>query len=707
MLLSALPWRSKPSAPRRDEAPVKPLRQDIQGLRAVAVGIVLLFHAGVPWLPGGFVGVDVFFVISGFLITGGIVKEIRRDGKLSLKNFYIRRIARILPAATLALVGTAALAWALLPSTRWAQAGSDLLASALYYVNWLFAGNAVDYMAQDGGESPAQHFWSLAVEEQYYVVWPLVLMAVGFLSLKLNFRLQRGMLVALAMIAVPSLAWSVIFTAMNPGSAYFVTTTRAWELAVGAFLAIIAGRVKDLPKVASIVLGWAGLAAIVFSALTYTKALPFPSYTALLPVLGAAAVIWAGRTAGSGGPVAALGLRPMIFTGNLSYSLYLWHWPLLVIAAGAWGKLDPIAGLAVVALAFIPAWISLVLVERPAQAWLKDTRGAETPFLFGLSLTAIGATIGLLLMLAVPPVSPPSSVSFTPSTVAGVAAKPIGAELLFNTEQPLAADETSESILPAPVQAKNDLHAVNAGDCMQNIESTEARQCVFGKQDGAKTLALVGDSHAAMFVAGFEKVALENNWKLVTYTKGACPWIDVNVNYANKPFTQCREWVGAVSAALHEVKPDVIVTSMSRYRTNDGVMDQGEASDARLVEAMQETWSPFINQGIRVLSIRDTPRPGVAVPDCVEQNMSSGTLGKCAVPRSESLLQSPPEVVAANYPGASLLDMTDAFCFGEACPAVIGGVLVYRDDNHITATYSASLHKHIGEVLAPLMGPTP
>ncbi|WP_306878039.1 acyltransferase family protein [Paenarthrobacter nicotinovorans] len=688
----------------RSASPTKPaFRTDIQGLRAVAVLLVVLFHAKVPWLPGGFVGVDVFFVISGFLITAGIVKELRRDGKLSITGFYARRIARILPASTVAILVTLGATWILLPQTRWEQIGGDSLASALYYVNWLFAGNAVNYMAQDAAESPLQHFWSLAVEEQFYVVWPVLLMLVTFLSLKLGFKLQRGLITVLGLVVVSSLAWSIYYTSANPGGAYFVTTTRAWELAIGAGLAILAGKARPLNRAASAILGWTGLAAIAYAGVTFTGAMPFPSYTALLPVLGTAAVIWAGFEAGKAGPVAVIGIRPMVFVGNLSYSLYLWHWPALVITAGVVGELSQGPALAIVGLSVVVAWLSLKYIEKPSQRWLSQGHAGPNPLALGFIMTASTTVAAIFLMLLVPPVPPSSSVAFTPTTVSGKA-KLIGAETLFGVAAPAAAADIADGLQPAPVAAVKDLHRVNLDGCMQDVESVEPRACVFGNADGVTTIAVVGDSHAAMLMPGFEKVAVDNKWKIVSYTKGACPWIDVNVNYANKPFEQCRKWVGGVTEALMKDQPDIIVSAMSRYRTNDGVMDQGTVSDDKLIEGMRATWAPFIAKGTKIVSVRDTPRPGSIVPDCVAKNLESKTLSSCALSKSASLIEDPPEAVAVQgVTGASLLDMTDSFCFGETCPAVIGDVLVYRDDNHLTATYARTLHNQISAVLKPLI----
>ncbi|MBN1093854.1 acyltransferase [Blastococcus sp. TML/M2B] len=266
-------------------------RADIQGLRAVAVGLVVLYHAGLPWLSGGFVGVDVFFVLSGFLITQGLVTELERRGTISLAGFYARRARRILPAAAVALAGTAALTVLLLPQMRWAQVAQDLVQSSIYLVNWDLADRAVDYSARDQAASPLQHFWSLAVEEQFYVVWPLAILAVvGLVRLARSRRRSDAptgisrlhLAVPLLLIGVPSLAWSISLSAADPGRAYFVTTTRMWELALGAALAVVPVVAPASARLSRAV-GWAGLAAIVWAAVTYDASTVFPGSAALLP----------------------------------------------------------------------------------------------------------------------------------------------------------------------------------------------------------------------------------------------------------------------------------------------------------------------------------------------------------------------------------------------------------------------------------------
>ena len=272
----------------------KELRGDIQGLRAVAVSLVLAFHAGLPAARGGYVGVDVFFVISGFLITGLIVREIEQHGRLELSRFYARRARRLLPASAMTLLVVAVLTVAWLPNTRFESIAMDCVASATYVMNLRLARASVDYLQAEDTPSPLQHFWSLAVEEQFYVVWPLLILGLLLVQRRARWPLRRALLGGIAAIGFPSLYWSMHLTRRSPDAAYFTSTTRAWELAIGAALAIGAPSLARMSARAAAALAWAGLVAIFVAGFSYRTSTEFPGYAALLPTLGAAAVIAAG-----------------------------------------------------------------------------------------------------------------------------------------------------------------------------------------------------------------------------------------------------------------------------------------------------------------------------------------------------------------------------------------------------------------------------
>lgn len=678
----------------------KDLRLDIQGLRAIAVGIVLLYHAGFTWIPGGYVGVDVFFVISGFLITSGIVREINRTGRLSMVDFWSRRAARILPAATLTLIGTTILSYLVMPITQWLQVGKDAMASGIYMINWVLADSSLDYLARDQSPSPLQHFWSLAVEEQFYLVWPVLLVVAGWIAVRCGANRVVGFGVAAAAVGVASLLWSVHLTSTNPGPAYFVTTTRMWELAIGAGLAIFAGFGAGTPKVPAAILGWAGLGAIGLAAVTYTDAVPFPSFTAALPTVGAALIIWAGPMAGNIGPTVFLSRDVMVRIGAVSYSLYLWHWPLLVLAGAVLGDLSALTGLLVVLFAFVPAWLSLQYVERPFLKWSKSAPGTAPALKTGGLLSLVALTAGALLAVSVPPVPPVSNIDFVaskPMQSTTAEAAPAGAEVLLADINSGNPQDSFDSIVPSALAAPKDVPET----CLQDGQSDAVVRCVFGDPDSTTVLAVVGDSHAAMYVPGMAAAAREKGWRLDVYTKGSCPLTAVAVRMDGRPFDSCQSWGKAVSEYILKERPSALVVGSSWSYHVAGIEGKDE-SDAALAQGMRDAWGPFLDANVPVISVRDMPRPGVLVPDCVAQNESS--LTKCAMPRDEILEESTPEVEAAKgLDGAHVLDVTSAVCPGDMCPAVIGGVQIYRDGNHLTATYSKTMHTQFAAALEPII----
>ncbi|SDD03732.1 acyltransferase family protein [Auraticoccus monumenti] len=671
-------------------------RDDIQGLRAVAVLLVLAYHAGVPGVRGGFVGVDVFFVISGFLITGLVVREVERTGRLDLRRFYARRIRRLLPATAVVLVGTVVLTAVALPVTRWESVLRDVVASALYVVNWRLAAQSVDYLASEQASSPVQHFWSLAVEEQFYVVWPLVVIAVVALHRRLGWTLRRALAVGLALIAVPSLWWSAHHTASSPAQAYFVTTTRLWELAAGAFLVLVLHRLRGLPASLARGLGWLGLGGIAVSALVYTSATPFPGLAALLPVLSTVAVLAAGsrpHAGGAGGAGWFLTWRPMRQVGDLSYSLYLWHWPLVVVGtavfAGEDGRLWWVVGVLLVCTSVVPAWLTHVVVERPVHGARQFLRGPVVlATLLTCTLVPVAGAVALQLDLD----------RRTERSAAVPAGEALGALALGEEPTTSPAGEAPARLGPTTpdvTRAVDDNSAVYTDGCHQDQEQTEPVSCTYGVPGAATKVALVGDSHAAQWQPALEAVAVARGWQLDTYTKSACSFFDVDVLIGDPaaPYTSCSGWNEEVSEVLTTGGYGIVFTSGSNRYTmqEDGGTLTGAAADEALARSYARSWTVLTDAGVDVVALANTPWVGIDVPECLAVNPSDPA--GCAADRDEALTASGAEqaVAARLAPAAHLVDLNDWICPRATCSPVIGGVITFRDSHHLTATYSRSL----------------
>ncbi|MCG5454248.1 acyltransferase [Micromonospora sp. PSH03] len=702
------------TAVRPEASPRAGFRGDVEGLRALAVILVLAGHAGQQLVPGGFVGVDVFFVISGYLITGLLVAEVNRTGRLSLIGFYARRAKRLLPAAVVVLIGSLLLTFAFLPRTRWSATGWDVVFSGLYAMNWRLAEQSVDYLAANQAPSILQHFWSLGVEEQFYLVWPLLLASAVWLGRR-RYARTGYLLFALTLVAVPSFAWSVWLTEDNPARAYFVTTTRMWELALGGFLALLGGHLQRLPRLVAAALAWCGLAAIVASAVLLSEASAFPGYVALAPTLGTAAVIAGGLAAGGFGPAMLLALRPVRAVGAISYSLYLWHWPLLIAAEARFGELTTATGLAVAAISVVPAALTYRFIENPIRMSPTLTWEPARSLQLGAVCTGVALLAGLAFQLTVPPARAPMPPTLAVPTAGGsgvpVAASPtvLGASALGDS--PASSDagipvDRVGPFVPDPLVASKDGPDAWRDGCHADQRSSAVRACQYGDPNASFTVALAGDSHAAQWLPALQRVAESKKWRLKSYTKSSCPFIDGEVALDSRPYPSCTEWNDKLRAQVTGAeRPNVLVVSTSFYvmiQNGERVTSQAQAA---FTDALRRTWAAMAAAGVPVIVLRDTPYHDRDIAECVSANPKK--LTRCASPRDKVLAGGggpAHEAAARSNNKVYLVDLNPAICPRERCSPVIGGVLVYRDNNHITATYAATLAPRLGTALDRVLG---
>ncbi|WP_368860264.1 acyltransferase family protein [Isoptericola croceus] len=665
-------------------------------MRAIAIGLVLVYHAGVRQLPGGFVGVDVFFVISGFLITGLLIRELESTGRISLSRFYARRAKRLLPATGLVLVATAILTWWTVSAVDWRAFGMDIVSAALYVVNWRLADRSVDYLAEDVGASPVQHFWSLAVEEQFYIVWPLLLVALAWwLRRRGHLRLRPVLTVGIMAVIVPSFAYSVYLTASSPATAFFVTPTRLWELGIGALAAIGATTWQRVPRPAAIALGWTGLAAVVTSGVAFTTSTAWPGYAALVPTLGTAAMIIAGYTSGRAGVAGILSWRPAVWIGGLSYSLYLWHWPLIVTATAYWGDLGARRGLLVVAASFIPAYLSYRLVENPVR-FAPALKSNRLSLSVGANFTAIGVVAGLGLVLLVPS----SSGGGADRQAQGASVIGSGAEPEPGTTASLAAVDW---FVPDAVLAVDDVPPYPR-ECQVDQESPDPVPCEWGDVEGDLTIAVVGDSKIMQWYTALDEIAQDQGWRIVSYTKSACGFHDGMQVNKGEPYESCAAWNDAVFDRVVELDPDLVLTSQ---RVNDVMADQDDVESRSvdaMVEAMVRRWTALTETGIPLVVLLDNPNPSMAVYECVTEHPDD--LSACAfdlkhgISRSGALAQEP---AAKQVPGTQVIDMRSEICPDDPCVPVIGNVLLYRQTSHLTDTYVRTLTDRVRAELVPMV----
>ncbi len=740
-------WISRPDIgrdrPRRRESPPRRTpaitttdkRLDIQGLRAIAVLLVALDHANVSFLSGGYVGVDVFFVVSGYLITGillreGFGREGRASGRISLRGFYARRLRRIMPAATLTIVVTCIAVFVIYDLERadFLQTKSvllDGLAASLFYSNFRFAVTATNYFAQVATTmpSPFQHFWSLSVEEQFYLVWAPVLACAFYLCRRVAWRnarsperrrdesLQRsatrviGLLITIA--CVLSLAWSIHDTATNPQAAYFSTPARVWELGGGAALALLASRTSPLSGIPRALLGWVGLAMILTAAVLYSSQTPFPGYAALLPVIGSGLIIFGGITPTRGGVGRVLSVRPLAYIGDRSYAFYLWHYPALILVWQASGRVLPVGiNLVLLTGAFMLSALTYKVYENRLRfaRWLRGWRtAAMVPVALIISFTAVIVPIALfdgslaaeasasakthLPALTPAPGQPdPTSLGRSkpiPAVAAAVAAARRSAPLpktIVPTAQELEqANSTGEGFVP--------------DRCKPAFPSGVTSQvCRFGDTSSKRVVVVIGDSQSGAWMPAVAGAADAQHVAVVPFVKVGCFVNRLHTNLPGQPCGSWYRWALGRDKALHPVATIVM------FLLNTPLQQHA----ASTVSDMKSVLSQVTNG----IYLANPPSQDQEPDECIYK--SDANMGKCSsrVPSTYvPLMQAMAHMTTQTHHPA--IPTMQWFCADGTCPMVINHTLTTRDLDHMTQQYSAELAPLLSLELRPILGGSP
>jgi peptidoglycan/LPS O-acetylase OafA/YrhL len=619
--------------------------------------------------------VDVFFVISGFLITRLLAGEIERTGRISLATFYARRVKRLMPQALTALAAVAALSALLFSPVRADGVARDVIAAGAYSINWRFSAQSADYFAAGSDDSPLVHFWSLAVEEQFYVAWPVLLLALTWPWRRRRTPVRVPLAAALATIVAGSFAYAVLLADEAPRQAYFSTPARVWELALGGLLAVGLGT-RPVGRRTASAAAWSGLAAIAFATVAFDGGTAFPGVPALVPALGAAGLIVAGASAASAAPVRLLASTAMQRLGRLSYAWYVWHWPALVFAAAAFGPLSWMEGLLVVAASLAPTILTNRWIEEPARRLELHRRRPCAALAAAPAGVLAAAALGIGLLLALP------------STPTLALADAEGAGQLQRTG---AVQGTATALRPTPRNADKDRPRAWFDGCAVQFKQTSSPPCVYGRPHSTTTVVLFGDSHAAQYFDALEPIALRRGWRLVHLTKAGCPPASVSVISATLrgEYAECDLWrENALRRIERREHPALVVTSSNvRYTVVAGGRRLGDKeSRLAMAEGLAKTLGRLRRAAPRVAFIRDAPRPPSDIPSCVAGAMRD--LRRCAF-RERDAFEHPDVVTAAARAvrGIRVIDPTRVFCRSGICPAVIGDVLVYRNTGHLTATW--------------------
>ncbi len=697
-------------APRRTST--DGFRRDIQGLRAVAVLAVIADHV-LGWPNGGFVGVDIFFVISGFLITGLLLREHERTGTISFMRFYARRARRILPAAVVVLITTVIAAAMLFPASRASNVAVDAFWSSVFLSNWHFADLGTDYFQQGLSTSPLQHFWSLSVEEQFYFVWPWLLLGVcalvGARGLRRRWPAADVAVVLISVISIASFAWGLHASSSNPTSSYFSTATRVWELGVGALVAALAGRVRRARPLPRRTLQAVGLAGLVVSFVMVDPGRQFPVPWALLPVLATAALIVAGLR-GPGPRV--LESAPAVYVGTISYSLYLWHFPLLVIAGALLPREGPLlTGLVLVSTALL-AVASYHLVEKPVldSPLLLPRTGPRRPaWRTWRRKTASGARIGVAAMATF------GAVAIVAITVQAESARSFTGPLLDAADEIVATPDAS-SVTPLQDERSRDIAAALSARSFPALDPSiddldadakvkqwseegclggergslpdvwaNADRCTFGS--GPRTAVLLGDSVAVSYAPALVGALDPKEWTTRIVTLQQCPVADVEVLAGGAPFDACDEFHDGLADYLRQSDIDLVVASQADS-TAARLASGAKGADAvvELSEGLADTIGDLEPLGARWV-ILTAPPVTASLTDCATAIARPSDCVKRVSPTHTEANRV--ASVVATDPDLGNVEVINAdrwFCAraSSTCPAFIANTPTTVDGVHLT-----------------------
>ena len=641
----------------RPKSETRGFRPDIQGLRAIAVMLVVLAHAGVGFLQGGYVGVDVFFVISGFLITGFLLRRAEQSGRVPFSQFYAARARRILPAATLTIVVTVVASWHYLNYVRALSVFHDAIWSAFFAANIHFSQVGTDYFAQDNPASPLQHFWTLAVEEQFYIVWP-ALLAVLLIATR---RRRPLLIAATALLCLASLIYCIRYTETSQVAAYFSTIARAWELGLGALIAMLASELGRLPAGLRALLSWVGVEAIIFAAVMFSADTQFPGYAVLLPVLGSALVIVGGL---GGAPRLGVGAilryQPFQFVGDASYAFYLWHWPILAIAAEYLGHpLLVRQNLGLLAIGFAVSAFTYLSFENP----IRHARGLAMP---RAALALWPVTVATVLVLATVAISVQPALSVT------VPHPPIVAQPLNSYHRLVARSVTPARLVQPiptvlhPTVAQVYYDALPAGGCPAE------GACVLGDLRASRSFAVLGDSHASAWMSAFNYFAMQHHYRLIVLISTGCS-IGIAV-------LDCSAWW---ASSLRQLSRDHLQFLVVAQRFNT------QLPPHLMYLGLRQELKAFDQRVPRTVVMEDPPyHPLINPTDCLPR--SGATLGDCtlAFPAYLSAEWATVGKIVQSDPKDRFLLTRQWFCSGGKCPMVIGNMIAFRDFHHISDTYA-------------------
>jgi peptidoglycan/LPS O-acetylase OafA/YrhL len=657
-------------------------RPEIEGLRAVAALLVAVYHIWMGRVSGG---VDVFFVVSAYLITTLLLRQVERTGTISFVTFWGGLARRLLPMAMLVLftIIVASVLW--LPRPLWDETIQQTLASIVYLTNWQLAYDAVDYLQQGQSSSPVQHYWALSLQGQFYLFWPLIFAAALLIARRASVSFKVLLAGIFGVIFLASLAFSIVQTHANQTFTYFSTLARLWEFCMGAFLAL-APAIK-LNRGTRALFSWIGLIGIISCGMILQVSQVFPGYAALWPVGCGVLIMMAGNSGSRFGADRLLSWQPLVALGSISYALYLWHWPVLIFYR--WfthhGSLSLAEGCVVLGIALSLAALSTRMIEQPIRlAPLELGKPRRLAKFVAYSLAPV-----LLISCAwggfyldqrqrdERPIVPEHP------DYPGARALESGFRYQGGADVPL---------YPGMLAIEDNVPVIYRDGCYRPDPDWQRTHCIYGDRNSTRTLALVGGSHSVHWLPALDRLARQHGWRIVVYSKNKCLF---SVSVATIQQDEwCEQWNQRTLEILLQDRPQLVFTTSTR----------GSGAQEHVPLGFLQRWEQMRAAGIKVIAVRDTPWMKIWVPECLE--MKGHESPHCAQPADAMLSSvSPVERVRQQAPDVHFIDLTEYFCIDGECPPVIGNLIVYRDDSHMTVAYARTLAPMLGREIASALPP--
>ncbi|WP_353809235.1 acyltransferase family protein [Agromyces sp. SYSU T00194] len=670
---------------------------EIDGLRGIALTLVVVFHLfGAGRVSGG---VDVFLFVSGFLLTASLARSAARGERPALAARYGRMLLRLVPAALVVLVATGAMVLVVLPQTSWIQNGTELVASALFLENWELIRSQLAYGAAGPETSPFQHFWSLSVQGQFFLVWPLVA-ALVLAATGRRAPARSALLVAAAALSIASLGFAAWANLQDPTRTYFDSAARFWEFGAGGLLALGFAHRPALDERWRALLGWLGLALILGSGFVIDGAAAYPSVPAVVPVGGAALVVLASGNRTRFGVDRALELRPVHFVARISYPLYLWHWPILIayLAVRDRAAVGLAGATGVLVLAGVLAWATQRWVVEPViarRSGLGIRRSLLAP-VGAVVAVALAAGLGVAAQAAERDRAVAAAQALRAGDVACLGAAALDPELA-PCENPVL-----EGVL-VPALAGITSDDDNRAECWSTDDTPEPAICTVGSDQPTKRLLAIGDSHNNTLLGVYEEIANAYGWSIEVAGHSGC-YLSTAPQFKRGALASanCEGWVDRAMQRIAEVDYDAIVVTHSRGAFLAGYEEDTPEAESVRVEGLLEAWAARGDLATPIIAIADNPLFPREIMACVEEHGLDAET-ECARPRTDALPASGLEAAVAAARNAHLVDLTDLMCGPEDCSPVVGHVILTRDGRHLTATFAHTLTPYLGPRLREIV----